>query len=597
VKHSARTAFGHLWPYVRPYRWALVAAVVLSSIVGLLEGVMPLLLGAVLDTVLGGAGTFTLDIPVLGNSLALSVPPGYGPWLLAGMILTILFKVAAGYGANTATAYLGLSVVRDLRCDVYRTIISQPLGFFTRNPTGRLMSRVSSDVGSIQTAVSSTLAELLKHSAVMISLIVVILLVDWRLSLISLFLLPLVFYPAVLFGRRIRRLARRNQEAVGSMAGILLETFTGSRIVKIFTMEQTELGRFREAVRRVFRVSLRMKLTDALSSPLMEVLGVLVLVGFLVYARNEIAAQRMTEGLFLTFVVALLKLYEPVRRLSGINNSFQQAIGASEKLFGIMATPGEADTGQRELKDFRHGIRFENVRFAYDSGDAVLDGVSFSVVRGEMLALVGPSGAGKTSLVNLIPRFHDVSEGRIAVDGVDLREFTLRSLREQIAMVTQDVILFNDTIRANIAYGNPSASDETILDAARSALVDDFVRTLPKGYDTVIGERGLRLSGGERQRISIARALLKDAPLLILDEATSSLDAESEALVQQALTNLIRGRTTIVIAHRLSTVRRADRILVLSDGRIQEEGMHEELILKRGLYWRLYQLQFEDVAP
>lgn len=593
---GVRTALGHLWQYIRPYRWALVVAVVLSAIVGLLEGVMPLLLAAVFDTVLGEAGAFSLDIPFLGDSLDLSVPPGYGVWLLAGMILTILVKVAASYGAVAATAFLGLSVVRDLRCDLYRTIISQPLGFFTRHPTGRLMSRVSSDVGSIQTAVSSTLAELLKHAAVMISLIVVIVVINWRLSLISLVLLPLVFYPAVLFGRRIRRLARRNQEAVGSMAGILLETFTGSRIVKIFTMERTELGRFRQAASRVFRVSFRMRLTDALSSPLMEVLGVLVLVGFLLYARNEIAAQRMTQSLFVGFVVALLKLYEPVRRLSGINNSFQQAIGASEKLFGIMVTPGETDSGQRELKELRHGIRFEAVRFAYDSGDAVLDGVSFSVVRGEMLALVGPSGAGKTSLVNLIPRFHDVTDGRITVDSVDLREFTLRSLREQIAMVTQDVILFNDTIRANIAYGNPAASDEAVLDAARSALVDDFVRTLPEGYDTVIGERGLRLSGGERQRISIARALLKDAPVLILDEATSSLDAESEALVQQALTNLIRGRTTIVIAHRLSTVRRADRILVLSDGRIQEEGMHEELILRRGLYWRLYQLQFEDVG-
>lgn len=594
---GARTAFGHLRPYVRPYRWALAVAVVLSSLVGVFEGAMPLLLAAVFETVLGGSGTFSMDVPVLGNSLDINIPPDYGMWLLVGMVLTMLLKVAAGYGAITATAYLGLSVVRDLRCDLYRTILCQPLRFFSRHPTGHLMSRVSSDVGSIQTAVSSTLAELLKHVAVMISLLVVIFAISWRLSLVSLILLPLVFYPAVLFGRRIRRLARRNQQAIAAMSGVLLETFTGSRIVKIFTMERTELRRFSEAARRVFRVSFRIKLTDALSSPLMEVLGVIVLVGFLLYARNEIAAQRMTQALFVAFVVALLKLYEPVRRMSGINNSFQQAIGASEKLFGIMARPGEEDSGQRELKDLRHGIRFEDVRFAYDSGDPVLNGVSFSMVRGEMLALVGPSGAGKTSLVNLVPRFHDVSAGRITVDGIDLREFTLRSLREQIAMVTQDVILFNDTIRTNIAYGNPEASDEEILHAAKSALVDDFVRTLPEGYETVIGERGLRLSGGERQRISIARALLKDAPVLILDEATSSLDAESEALVQQALTNLMRGRTTIVIAHRLSTVRRADRILVLSEGRIQEEGMHEELILKRGLYWRLYQLQFEDVAP
>jgi subfamily B ATP-binding cassette protein MsbA len=445
--------------------------------------------------------------------------------------------------------------------------------------------------------VSTTLAEFLKHAAVLVSLVTVILIIDWRLSLVSLVLLPLVFYPAVLFGRRLRRLGRLNQEAMAGMSSILMETFAGNRIVKIFTMERAELGKFRDSARRIFRLGLRMRLTDALSSPLMEVLGILVLVGFLLYARSEIQAGRMSQGLFVAFVLALLKLYEPVRRISGINNSFQQAIGASEKLLGIMASPGEPDSGRRELKDFRHSVRFEGVRFAYDSGEAVLDGISFSLVRGELLAVVGQSGAGKTSLVNLIPRFHDVTEGRITIDGVDLKDFSLHSLRERIAMVTQDVILFNDTIRANIAYGNPEAGEDAVRAAAVAALADDFVSTLPDGYETTIGERGLRLSGGERQRISIARALLKDAPILILDEATSSLDAESEALVQQALQNLIRGRTTIVIAHRLSTVRRADRILVLSDGQIREEGMHEELILRRGLYWRLHQLQFEDVVP
>lgn len=560
---------------------------------------MPLLLAAVFDSVLGDTGEFVLNVPLPGNDFAFTIPPGYGAWLFVGMIAAIVVKVLAGYGSVAATAYLGFSVVRDLRTDLYRSIVFQPLGFFSKHPTGELISRVSSDVGTIQNAVSSTLAESFKHAAVLISLVVLILVIDWRLALVSFVLLPLVFYPAVVFGRRMRGLGRQNQEAMAGMADILMETFAGNRIVKIFTMERSELGRFRAAVKRVFRLNLRMKLTDAMSSPLMEVLGVLVLVGFLLYARNEIQAGRMTVGLFLAFVVALLKLYEPVRRFSGINNAFQQAIGASEKLLAIMASPVEPDTGRRELKEFRHAIRFDNVKFSYEDGggEPILDGVSFSLVRGEMLAVVGPSGAGKTSLVNLVPRFHEVTGGRITIDGVELGEFTLRSLREQIAMVTQDVILFNDTIHANIAYGNPAADDEAILAAAHAALVDDFVRMLPEGYDTVIGERGLRLSGGERQRISIARALLKNAPILILDEATSSLDAESEALVQEALLNLIRGRTTIVIAHRLSTVRRADRILVLSDGQIREEGIHEELILRRGLYWKLYQLQFEDVAP
>lgn len=594
----ADTPFGHLRRYVRPYRWSLVVAILLAGIVGPLDAALPLLVGAVFDSVLGGTRAFSLQIPLLGSSLELSVPPGSGAWLFAGMFLTILVKVIASYGSVAATAYLGHSVVRDLRTDLYESIILQPLSFFSRHHTGELISRVSSDVATVQSAVSVTLAELFRYGAVLVSLIALILIIDWKLSLISLVLLPLVFYPAVVFGRRLRRLGHRNQEEMAAMSSILSETFSGNRIVKIFTMEGVELGKFRDSAKRVFRLGVRTRLTDALPSPLMELLGICVLVGFLLYAQSEIQAGRMTGGLFLAFVLALLKLYEPVRRISGINNAFQQAIGASEKLLGIMASPGETDSGTRELYQFRHAIQFENVRFAYEAGEPnVLDGVSFSLVRGEMLAVVGSSGAGKTSLVSLIPRFYDVSGGRITLDGIDLREFRLGSLRKNIAMVTQDVILFNESIRTNIAYGNPDATEDDVRQAARAALVHDFVSTLPNGYDTRIGERGVRLSGGERQRISIARALLKDAPILILDEATSSLDAESEALVQAALQNLIVGRTTIVIAHRLSTVRRADRILVLSEGRIQEEGMHEELILKRGLYWKLYQLQFEDVVP
>jgi subfamily B ATP-binding cassette protein MsbA len=300
----------------------------------------------------------------------------------------------------------------------------------------------------------------------------------------------------------------------------------------------------------------------------------------------------MTIGLFVAFIIALIKLYDPVRRMSGLNNSFQQAFGASGRIFEIMELDVERDNGRRILPEFKDRIEFEDVHFGYDTAENVLDGISFTVRRGEVVAIVGSSGAGKSTLVNLLPRFYDVSSGRILIDGVDAREFQLQSLRSRFAMVTQDVILFNDTIRANIAYGDPAAGDDAVIQAAKAALVDDFV----KDYDTVIGERGQRLSGGERQRVSIARALLKNAPILILDEATSSLDAESEALVQQALQNLMHGRTTIVIAHRLSTVRRADRIIVLADGRIKESGTHEDLVVRRGLYWKLYNLQFQDVS-
>jgi subfamily B ATP-binding cassette protein MsbA len=328
----------------------------------------------------------------------------------------------------------------------------------------------------------------------------------------------------------------------------------------------------------------------------MECLGILVIAAFLLYARTQIVSQRMTVGLFIGFIIALIKLYEPVRRMSGINNSFQQAMGASSRIFEILALDKERDDGKVALTGLANCIAFEDVRFSYEGGEPVLNEISFIVKRGEVLAVTGSSGAGKSTLVNLLPRFHDVSSGRVTIDGKDVRDFRLDELRRNIAIVTQDVILFDATIKENIAYGDPAAGNEEITRAARAALVDDFATNLPERYDTRIGERGLRLSGGERQRISIARALLKNAPILILDEATSSLDAESESLVQRALQNLMKGRTTIVIAHRLSTVRSASRIIVLGDGYIKEAGTHEELVVRRGLYWKLYNLQFQDVT-
>jgi subfamily B ATP-binding cassette protein MsbA len=383
---------------------------------------------------------------------------------------------------------------------------------------------------------------------------------------------------------------------MADMANILFEGFSGNRIVKAFNMEGTESGRFRKVTQRIFDLNLKQKMIHALSSPVMEILGVLVVAAFLLYARNEIVGQRMTAGVFIGFIIALIKLYDPVRRMSGINNTFQQAAGASSRIFEILSMKGEADTGTAILHGLENSIEYDNVRFSYAGAEMVLDGISFRVNRGEVAAIVGSSGVGKSTLVNLLPRFHDVSAGRITIDGRDIRDFRLAGLRRQIALVTQDIILFDATIAENIAYGEPDASHEAVVRAARAALVDDFVANLPEGYNTRIGERGLRLSGGERQRISIARALLKNAPILVLDEATSSLDAESEALVQKALQNLMEGRTTIVIAHRLSTVRRADRIIVLSAGRIRESGTHEELVLRRGLYWKLHNLQFQDVT-
>jgi subfamily B ATP-binding cassette protein MsbA len=437
------------------------------------------------------------------------------------------------------------------------------------------------------------LAEFLKQAAIMFFLVITICVIDWKLAAMSIVLVPLVFFPAVWFGRRLRILSKSNQQEMADMANVLYETVAGNRIVKAFTMESTEAGKFRKVTQRLFTINLRQKMTHSLSSPLMEVLGVLVVAVFLLYARSQIVNQQMTVGLFVAFIIALIKLYDPVRRMSGINNSFQQAAGASGRIFEILSLDTERDTAKKSLSEFKDAIEFDDVRFGYEPDEGVLEGISFTVRRGEVVAIVGPSGSGKSTLVNLLPRFYDVTGGRILIDGTDLREFSLHTLRSKIAMVTQDVILFNDTIRANIAYGDPTAGEDAIRRAAKAALVDDFVTN----YDAVIGERGLRLSGGERQRVSIARALLKNAPVLILDEATSSLDTESEALVQRALQNLMEGRTTVVIAHRLSTVRRADRIIVLADGRIKESGTHEELVVRRGVYWKLYNLQFQDVNP
>jgi subfamily B ATP-binding cassette protein MsbA len=642
---------GRLWSYVKPYVWALALSLLGVAVVGILEAVTPFLIGLIFDTLLRASAVPTVTIPFIGTQLAITAIDGR--LLLVLLVVATVVKTAAEYGSVNLISYLGQAVVRDLRNDVFERIIFQPLRFFHFSATGELISRVSADVEKIQVAASDTLAELLKQSAILIFLVIAIFAIDWKLAAISIVLAPLVFYPAVWFGKRLRYLSKSNQEEMGEMANILYETVTGNRIVKAFGMEKAEAGKFRKVTQRIFKLNVTQKMLHSLSSPLMELLGILVIAGFLLYARTEIASQRMTAGLFVAFIIALIKLYDPVRRVSGINNSFQQAFGASTRVFDILSLETEKDfpspsgRGRRDshaerepdrakheekadaagegrrsiqilrpspsieaspyrarasrplpegegdsMQEFSDSITFEDVSFEYEPGVPVFNGISFTVHRGEVVAIVGSSGVGKSTLVNLLPRFYDVTSGRISIDGKDIRHFSLDSLRKCIAMVTQDVILFNDTIRANISYGDPAAGDDAIISAAKAALVDHFV----SDYESKVGERGLRLSGGERQRISIARALLKNAPILILDEATSSLDTESESLVHQALQNLMEGRTTIVIAHRLSTVRRADRIIVLADGRIRESGTHEELVVRRGLYWKLYNMQFQDVT-
>jgi subfamily B ATP-binding cassette protein MsbA len=566
--------------YIQRHKGALWGSLGLAGAVGLLEGATAVLIGGVYQTWLGketgGGSGINLDLSYLG-----------GKTLLVLLIAATIVKAGAEYGGVTVTAWLGQSVVRDLRNDVFTRILRQPLQFFLQSSTGELISRVSTDIERVQTAASETLAEFLKQSAILVFLTIMIFMIDWRLALGSLVLIPLVFYPTVWFGRRLRSLSRSNQQEMGEMATVINEAFSGNRIVKAFLMEDVEGRRFQDITQRLSRTNLKQKMTHALSSPMMEILGILAIAGFVVYANR----RQMESGLLVAFLFSLTKLYDAVRRMSGINNSFQQAFGASSRIFEILALPEETDTGGTEITGFNTAIEFRDVRFRYTPDSPVLEHVDFDVVKGEVVAIVGSSGSGKSTLVNLVPRFFDVSDGRILIDGVDIRDCKLPSLRRQLAIVTQDVILFDDTIWGNIAYGNPAAPRERVLAAAKAALVDDFVSVLPQKYDTRIGERGLRLSGGERQRISIARALLKDAPILILDEATSSLDSESEVYVQRALQNLMEGRTTIVIAHRLSTIRRADKIVVLQDGRVQEMGRHEDLIARRGAYWRLHSIQ------
>jgi subfamily B ATP-binding cassette protein MsbA len=520
-------------------------------------------------------------------------------YVLVAFLLVFVVRAFTMFFSEYAFEKVGLSTVRDLRNALYEKIISQSNRFFAERPTGELVSRVVSDADAIQAAVSVRMGDLFQETANLIVLIGFILLVNTELAFITFIVAPIIVFPIVKFGKRLRRTTRQSQERMSDIATILEETIKGVRIVKAFAMEKFEIARFHEATRKHLKTNLKARQTQATSSPVMELLAGTCLVLLFGYAAVRIRSGAMTQGGFISFVMALAMMYAPVKRLNKVNLAMNTALSAAERVFQMLDIPNEVQEKRdaMRLRTLGSGIRFENVSFTYGKGPVLRD-INLEVRPGEMVAIVGGSGAGKSSLVNLLPRFYDVTSGRITVDGHDIRDLTLDSLRGMIGFVTQEVILFNDTVRNNIAYGRIDIGEEAIAEAARAANAAEFIEALPHRYDSLIGESGVLLSGGQRQRLAIARALLKNPPMLILDEATSALDTESERLVQQALANLMTGRTTMVIAHRLSTIRRADKIIVLEAGEIVEVGAHEELINRKGVYKKLHDLQFfEENTP
>ncbi len=595
--------------YLVPYWWQFIPSIFLLAAVGFLDAFRVLLIGPVLDRVLnpssGSDKILLFTIPHTNHTIYLQrfVPTHFhNAWTIVAFafvgstVLKGIFDYAGTYLVN----YAGYGLITDLRNSLYDSILRRSAAFFQRHTTGTLISTIVTDIERVQSAMSSVMAEFLQQFFTFVFTAGVVIVLGRRLAWLLLLFVPFIIFSATKIGMRVRRTTRRGQDKLADIQNILHETITGNRIVKAFSMEAWEFARFRKAAQRLFRANLRSVAASAISSPLMDIFGAIAIALLLLLGREQIVHGWMTPGIFVAFIIAVFKLYDPVRKFAMFHNNFQQAIGASSEIFKFMDTRDEVQEkpGAPALPPFSKAIGFENVCFFYESSEGqreVLRNINLEVKAGEVLALVGSSGAGKSTLVSLVPRFFDVTSGRISIDGHDLRDVSVASIRSQIGVVTQETVLFNDTLRNNIAYGQPGISQKEVEAAARAALAHDFIMELPAGYDALIGEKGVRISGGERQRIAIARALLKNAPILILDEATSALDSESEALVQSALQNLMTGRTVIVIAHRLSTVRRADRIVVLENGAIADIGSHEELMQKLGTYRRLYDLQFIDL--
>ena len=603
--------------YFRPYVARMIAAAVMLAVAGALMSAVVATVKPLVNQVLLPAAA-----PAAASAPSAPAPPAgpdilekakswlgadrWSAWLLkrpyvqVPILLMVVFFLRAVflYFGEYLTTKTGAGIIRDLRADLYEAITYQSLRFFQAHPTGVILSRILSDVQRIQRITTTVLADLVRVGTMVPFMLLVALLHDWRLTLFALVVLPMVTLPMIRLGRRLRRASTSSQERMAETASLVAEAVGGAKVVQGFAMERFEIGRFREALERMLRADLKAGRAAALAPAVIEIVGGIAGGALFYYAGLAIARGTLDAGNFVVVLTALGVLFISIRKLNQLNVEFQQALAAATRVFDMMDREREIrDAGlATTLPPFRDAIRFEGVDFAYD-GEKVLDGIDLTLRKGEVVALVGASGSGKTTLANLLPRFYDPTRGRVAIDGRDLREVTLGSLRAQIGIVTQETVLFDDTVRNNIAYGKGDAPAEGVVAASRAAQAHEFVLGLPQGYDTRLGERGARLSMGQRQRLTIARAILKDPPILILDEATSALDSESEALVQQALDALMEGRTCLVIAHRLATVRRADRIVVLDAGRIVEQGAHRELLVRGGIYARLHALQFQDAEP
>jgi subfamily B ATP-binding cassette protein MsbA len=613
-------AFRRLLKYVRPHiGWALAAVAGMIG-VAIASVFMVFLLSPLLDDVLGGRGEArglsagapsvvakvkTPKVPEVGivkemrewfergkTALGRHLPSDAVAILLLGF-LTVFVKNMFLYLGHYSLFRAGLATVKDLRDGLMDSLIAQSAGYYQLQPSAVLMSRVTNDVEQINNAISDRFADLLQDFFAVIGFLVLVFSLNFRLALATFLLAPLLLGPIVHFTRKLRHRSHQSQERLGDMNAVVDEVLKGYRVVQAFGMQAFESGRFREATRRHFRANLKARKIYALNAPVVEVLGAGGVLVLMWYAKQLIDSGAMTLGTLIAFLVGLYSLYNPIKRLNKVNLAIQGAVAAAERVFKVIDEPVAIKDrpGARKLPGIRAGIRFEDVSFAYEPDKPVLRGFTLELPAGKAVALVGPSGAGKSTVAQLLPRFWDVRGGRVTIDGVDIRDLELRSLRENLGLVTQETVLFNTTVRANIAYGQDRVDEERLHACARAAFAEEFILEFPNGFDTMIGEAGVRLSGGQRQRLAVARALYKDPPILILDEATSALDAEAEGIVQRALENLMRGRTTLVIAHRLATVRNADVIAVMEEGRVVEQGTHTGLLAAGGVYARLANMQ------